>query len=135
MPLMVKEPRQFARSLRKTLTSAEDVLWQALRGRRLQGFKFRRQVPLLNYTVDFLCIERKLIVEIDGKQHEWYAEYDARRTQEIESHGFAIIRFTNGEVMNDLESVLMRIAGAAVPSELSFPHPRPLSQTGEGRRG
>jgi len=129
---MIKEPRQFARNLRKTPTSAEDVLWQVLRGRRFQGLKFRRQVPFLNYTVDFLCVERKLIVEIDGKQHEWYAEYDARRTEEIERQGFAIIRFTNGEVMNDLESVLQIIAKAAVPSEPSFPHPWPLSQTGEG---
>ena len=87
---MVKEPRQFARDLRKTPTSAEDVLWQALRNRRFQNLKFRRQVPLLNYTVDFLCFERKLIVELDGKQHGWFAEYDARRTEEIERYGFVL---------------------------------------------
>lgn len=130
--LMTKEPRQFARSLRKTITSAEEVLWQALRNRRFQGLKFRRQVPFLNYTVDFFCVERKLIVEVDGKQHEWYADYDARRTEEIERHGFTIIRFPNGEVMNDLESVLMKIAEAVVPSAVSFPHPWPLSHSGEG---
>jgi very-short-patch-repair endonuclease len=129
---MIKEPRQFARSLRKTSTSAEDVLWQALRGRRFQGLKFKRQVPLLNYTVDFLCVERKLIVEVDGKQHDWYAEYDARRTEEIESHGFAIIRVMNGDVMNDLDSVLIRIAEAVVPPAPAFPHPWPLSHMGEG---
>jgi very-short-patch-repair endonuclease len=131
---MVKEPRQFARSLRKTPTSAEDALWQALRGRHFQDLKFRRQVPFLNYTVDFLCFERKLIVEIDGKQHEWFAEYDARRTEEIERHGFVILRFTNYEVLNELDSVLMRIAGAAVPPAPSLPHPWPLSRTGEGKR-
>ena len=120
---MSKEPRRFARSLRKASTPAEDVLWQVLRGRGFQGHKFRRQVPLLTYTVDFLCIERKLIVEIDGRQHEWYAAYDERRSEEIERHGFAIIRFTNREVMTDLESVLMRIATAVLPSEPSFPHP------------
>ncbi|WP_243371830.1 endonuclease domain-containing protein [Microvirga solisilvae] len=129
---MVREPRQFARSLRKTPTSAEDVLWQALRGRRFQGLKFKRQVPFLNYTVDFLCVERKLIVEVDGKQHDWYADYDARRTEEIERHGFAIIRVTNGDVMSDLDTVLTRIAKAVVPSASSFPHPWPLSRTGEG---
>ncbi len=129
---MVREPRQFARNLRKAPTSAEDVLWQALRGRRFQGLKFKRQVPLLNYTIDFVCVERKLIVEVDGKQHDWYAEYDARRTAEIESHGFAIIRVTNGDVMNDLDSVLMKIVRAVVPSAPSFPHPWPLSHTGEG---
>jgi very-short-patch-repair endonuclease len=120
---MIKEPRQFARSLRKTSTPAEDVLWQALRRRGFQGLKFRRQVPLLRYTVDFLCIERKLNVEIDGKQHDWYAAYDERRSEEIQRHGFVIIRFTNREVMADPESVLMRIAADVLPSEPSFPHP------------
>jgi len=129
---MVREPRQFARNLRKTPTAAEDVLWQALRGRRFQGLKFRRQVPFLTYAVDFLCIERKLIIEIDGKQHDWYADYDARRTEEIERHGFVLIRFRNADVMNDLDSVLTKIAEAAVPSAASFPHPWPLSQMGEG---
>lgn len=131
---MTKEPRQFARNLRRTSTSAEDALWQALRGRRFQGLKFRRQVPFLGYTVDFLCFERKLIVEIDGKQHEWFAEYDARRTEEIERHGFVVLRFTNADVMNDLESVLMRIAEVAFQSAPSHPHPWPLSHTGEGER-
>ncbi|MBJ6127333.1 endonuclease domain-containing protein [Microvirga splendida] len=131
---MVKEPRQFARNLRKVPTSAEDVLWQVLRGRRFKGLKFRRQVPFLTYTVDFLCVERKLIVEIDGKQHEWYAEYDSRRTDEIERHGFRVIRFTNGDVLSDLESVSLRIAEAVVPSASSYPHPWPLSHTGEGKR-
>jgi very-short-patch-repair endonuclease len=115
-------------------TSAEDMLWQVLRGRRFKGLKFRRQVPFLNYTVDFLCVERKLIVEIDGKQHEWYAEYDSRRTKEIEFHSFKVIRFTNSDVMNDLESVLLKIAEAAVPPAPSHPHPWPLSHTGEGKR-
>ncbi|MBM6579441.1 endonuclease domain-containing protein [Microvirga sp. BT689] len=129
---MTREPRQFARNLRKTSTSAEDMLWQALRGRHFQGLKFRRQVPFLNYTVDFLCVERKLIVEIDGKQHDWYADYDTRRTQEIEHHGFRVIRFTNQDVMSDLESVLMSIAEAAVSPATSHPHPWPLSHSGEG---
>ncbi len=129
---MVKEPRQFARDLRKVPTSAEDTLWQALRGGRFHGLKFRRQVPLLNYTVDFLCLERRLIIELDGKQHDWFAEYDVRRTEEIERHGFTIIRATNHDVLNDLESVLMKIAGAVSSPAPSFPHPRPLSHTGEG---
>jgi very-short-patch-repair endonuclease len=129
---MVKEPRQFARNLCKVPTSAEDVLWQALRGRRFHGLKFKRQVPVLSYTVDFLCFERKLVVELDGKQHDWFAEYDTRRTEEIERHGFALLRFSNREVLNDLDSVLMRIAEAMVPSATSHPHPWPLSHSGEG---
>ena len=130
---MVREPRAFARSLRKTPTKAEDVLWQVLRGRRLVGLKFRRQVPFLSYTVDFLCFERKLIVEIDGAQHGWYADYDARRTRELEDHGFAVLRFTNSDVLNDLDTVKLRILTAT-----GFPaactHPRPLSRTGVGRK-
>ena len=129
---MVKEPRQFARNLRKALTSAEDTLWQALRNKRFQGLKFRRQVPLLNYTVDFLCLERRLIVELDGKQHEWFSEYDKRRTDEIERHGFVIVRVTNHDVMNDLDLVLAKIAGVASSAAPAFPHPRPRSHTGEG---
>jgi very-short-patch-repair endonuclease len=132
---MTREPRQFARDLRKVPTSAEDTLWQALRGRRFQNLKFKRQVPLLNYTVDFLCLERRLIVELDGKQHDWFSEYDKRRTEEIERHGFVIVRFTNHDVLNDLDLVLAKIAGAASSAAPSFPHPRPLSQMGEGGIG
>jgi very-short-patch-repair endonuclease len=131
---MVKEPRQFARDLRKTSTSAEDTLWQALRGRRFQSLKFRRQVPLLNYTVDFLCLERRLIVELDGKQHEWFSEYDKRQTDEMERHGFVIVRATNHDVLNDLDLVLAKIADVASSPAPAFPHPWPLSHTGEGKR-
>jgi len=130
---MVGEQRAFARSLRKKTTKAEDVLWQVLRGCRLAGLKFERQVPCLSYTVDFLCFERKLIVEVDGAQHGWFAEYDARRTREIEDHGFAVLRFTNSDVLTDLDRVKLRILTAAgYPA--GHPHPRPLSRPGEGRR-
>ncbi len=131
---MTREPRQFARDLRKTPTSAEDTLWQALRARRFQNLKFRRQVPLLNYTVDFLCLERRLIVELDGKQHQWFSEYDKRRTEEIERHGFTSLRFTNHDALNDLDLVLAKISDAASSPASAFPHPWPLSHTGEGQR-
>ena len=108
-----REPRRFARELRKTPTAAEDALWQALRARRLGGLKFKRQVPMLAYTVDFLCFERKLIVEIDGKQHDWFAEYDRKRTEEIERLGFRVIRARHEDVLNDLDPVLGRISAAA----------------------
>jgi very-short-patch-repair endonuclease len=128
------KPRRFARELRKGLTAAEDTLWQALRGRRLNGLKFKRQVPVLAYTVDFLCFEKKLIVEIDGKQHNWFAEYDARRTEEIESQGFAVLRFSNEQVLTDLEYVMESIAAAAAGASSSHgsPSPLPLSRPGEG---
>jgi very-short-patch-repair endonuclease len=129
-----KEPRQFARALRKAATPAEDVLWQALRARRLHGLKFRRQVPILAYTVDFLCFERKLVVEVDGKQHQIHDEYDGRRTQEIGTQGLAVLRFGNWEVLNDLDGVLKKIAAAATAREITAagPSPLPLSHSGEG---
>ncbi len=77
---MVSEPHEFARRLRKAATSAEDRLWERLRGSRLQGAKFKRQVPIDRYVVDFYCHAAKLVVEIDGKQHAWQDTYDEQRT-------------------------------------------------------
>ncbi len=112
---MAREPRQFARALRQQATSAEDRLWTVLRGRRFHGLKFKRQVPLLLYTVDFLSPERRLVVELDGRQHEWHRDYDAKRTEEIERLGFCLLRIANEDVLSDLDAVLKRITGAAFP--------------------
>jgi very-short-patch-repair endonuclease len=130
-----REPRRFARQLRKVPTAAEDTLWQALRGRRLNGLKFKRQVPVLAYTVDFMCFERKLIVEIDGRQHEWFAEYDARRTEEIGSQGFAVLRFANEQVLTDLDYVMKTIAAAAARALHPHGSPSPLAPLPSGRGG
>ena len=128
-----REPRQFARQLRQTATRAEDVLWQALRGRRLQGLKFKRQVPVLAYTVDFFCFDRKLVVEIDGQQHDWFATYDANRTAEIEQHGLTVIRFRNEDVLNDLDAVLEAITTVALGPRTSLRSPSPLAPLPSGR--
>lgn len=112
---MTTEQQEFARRLRRQATKPEDIVWNAVRGRRLDGMKFRRQAPLLSYTVDFMCFERKLVVEIDGKQHSWEREYDAARTLEIERHGFAVVRLTNDEVLNDLDVAIAKIRAAARP--------------------
>ena len=109
---MTTEQRQFARKLRRRETEAEDVLWSLLRNRRLDGLKFRRQVPLLGYTVDFLCIDRKLVVELDGRQHGWEHDYDSARTEEIERHGLRVIRFTNAEAIGDRDAVIAAIRKA-----------------------
>jgi very-short-patch-repair endonuclease len=103
------ERRQFARALRKHPTRAEDILWTQLRGSRFDGAKFRRQVPIDQYVVDFYCHAAKLVVELDGKQHEWFADYDSGRTEILERLGIRVIRFTNDEVCNDLDAVLARI--------------------------
>ena len=78
---MAPERRQFARALRQQMTRAEDILSRSLRRSRFEGAKFRRQVPFDRYVVDFYCHAAKLVVELDGKQHEWFADYDAGRTE------------------------------------------------------
>jgi very-short-patch-repair endonuclease len=104
--------REFARMLRKQPTKAEEILWRSLRGSRFHGAKFRRQVPFDRFVVDFYCHAAKLVVELDGKQHEWSADYDAGRTKVLESRGVSVIRFANVEVENDVDSVLARIRAA-----------------------
>jgi very-short-patch-repair endonuclease len=123
---MTTQQRQFARDLRQAPTSAEDRLWQQLRGRKFNGLKFRRQVPLLSYTVDFLCSDLKLIIELDGAGHAKRREYDAVRTQEIETQGFCVIRFSNDQVLNDLQAVLDVIGGFERTARHAPSPPAPL---------
>ena len=106
---MPSERRQFARALRQQMTRAEDILWAQLRGSRFEGAKFRRQVPFDRYVVDFYCHAAKLVVELDGKQHEWFADYDAGRSEVLERLGLRVVRFANEEVCADLDAVLARI--------------------------
>ncbi len=110
---MATERQDFARKLRRQSTAPEDILWSLLRAHRLDGLKFQRQVPLLGYTVDFLCFQRKLVIELDGAQHDAERDYDATRTREIERHGFMVIRFRNELVLNDRDAVIAAIRKAA----------------------
>ena len=75
--VVTSERRQFARALRRQMTRAEEILWTQLRGSRFKGAKFRRQVRFDRYVADFYCHGAKLVVELDGRQHEWFADYDA----------------------------------------------------------
>ncbi|MFC5570928.1 endonuclease domain-containing protein [Lysobacter yangpyeongensis] len=95
-----------ARTLRNHATDAERALWRALRGKQLDGFRFRRQVPIGGYIADFACPQAKLIVEIDGGQHALQAEYDAARTRKLEALGYRVLRYWNGDVLLRLESVV-----------------------------
>src|SRR5271169_3548087 len=106
---MASERREFARNLRKQHTRAEDILWERLRGSRFHGAKFKRQVPFDRYVVDFTCHAAKLAVEIDGKQHDWFAEYDRGRSEVLERLGVRVLRFSNEEVCGDLDAVPERI--------------------------
>ena len=95
-----------AKALRKNSTDLERILWQQLRNRQLNGYKFKRQVPIGNYVVDFLCSSTKLIVELDGGQHAEQQSYDQKRTLYLESKGFKVIRFWNNEVLTNIDGVL-----------------------------
>lgn len=95
-----------ARGLRRNQTDAEQRLWFALRDRRLDGAKFRRQVPVDGYIVDFLCKEAKLVVELDGGQHADQTSEDAARTARLEILGYRVIRFWNNDIHGDLPGVL-----------------------------
>ena len=101
--------RDFAKALRKHQTRPEEALWERLRGLRFHGAKFRRQVPFDRFVVDFYCRAANLVIELDGKQHAWFSDYDAGRTEILEHLGLRIVRFTNEEVWDDVESALARI--------------------------
>ena len=111
--------------MRAAPTDAETCLWRHLRAHRLDGQKFKRQQPIGNYIVDFVCFEAKLIVEVDGGQHNECVA-DTRRDEWLKSQGFAVLRFWNNEVLQNIEGVLTRILEALPPS------PQPLSHQGRG---
>jgi very-short-patch-repair endonuclease len=103
------EAKDKARALRSQMSDAETLLWQHLRGRRFQGFKFRRQRPLGPYILDFVCQEAGLVIEVDGGQHAEAQAYDDRRTMFIEQQGLRVIRFWNHDVLNQTPAVLEQI--------------------------
>jgi very-short-patch-repair endonuclease len=110
-----------ARKLRKNLTDVENKLWSRLRGRQLSGVKFRRQQPIGPFIVDFCCVERRLVVELDGGQHAERNTADERRTRLVERFGYRVLRFWDNELLSNLDGVLERINEA-----LESPHPFPL---------
>jgi len=95
------------------MTPAEQVLWEALRGKKLDGLRFRVQHPVGPFILDFWCPARKLVVELDGDIHQDQEEYDEARTKQLESYGYHVIRFHNKEVLTGLPSVLEKIREAA----------------------
>ncbi len=107
--------KPFAREMRHAPTPAEDALWKHLRGRQLNGAKFRRQHAIDHYIVDFVCIERQLIIEVDGDIHARPDQnsYDAFRQRHLEEIGYRVLRFTNDAVMQSVTAVL-EVIGAAL---------------------
>jgi very-short-patch-repair endonuclease len=97
--------RSKAQELRRNPTEAERKLWQHLRLRQIEGCKFRRQQPLGSYIVDFVCLEKRIVIEVDGGQHNAQVIYDRQRTAWIEEQGFRVLRFWDNEVMQNIEAV------------------------------
>ena len=115
--IMTKQPRSNAKTmrraanLRKNMTPAEKKLWAYLERSQL-GLRFRRQHAIGNFIVDFCCIKKKIIIELDGSQHLDMQEYDEDRTKYLESRGYRVIRFWNNDVMKDIEGVILAITYA-----------------------
>ncbi len=122
--------KHLSRNLRKHQTEAEGKIWRRLRSRQVADCKFRRQHVIGAYIVDFFCLERRLVIEIDGGQHA-DSGADAARTRFLESQGFMVIRFWNNEVLNSLDEVVEEIYRVLTLPPHSAPHPGPLPG-GEG---
>ncbi len=136
-----------ARELRRDLTSAENLLPQALRRGQLNGLHFRRQQVIHGFIVDFYCPERRLIVEVDGPVHDQQPGRDEERDEILSSQGCTVLHLTNAEVEQNLAAALQRIAAAAQLSPLPLSHvadtagvttslcPTPCLAMGEGVQG
>ena len=127
--------RDFAKTLRANMTDAEQRLWYRLRAHRLEGIKFKRQVPIGRYVADFACMDRKVLIEVDGGQHV-ASDSDVERTKWLEHQGFRILRFWNNEVLNETNAVLEIILAAVIAAGPSPGAPRgapPSPRWGEGK--
>ena len=115
-----------ARNLRECSTDADRLLWSRLRNRQLLGCNFRRQQPIGSYIVDFVCLESRLVIELDGGQHAEQQSQDEVRSAFLQKEGYRILRFWNNQVLAELESVLEVIYSAL--SRTAYPSPNPLPQ-------
>ncbi len=119
--------KTIAKELRKRSTDAEKLLWKYLRLEQLEGLKFRRQQPIDNYIVDFVCFEKRIIIEVDGGQHSVEKEKDRERDNYLKKQGFEVLRFWNNEALTNIEGVLEMIRGNCLKS------PLPLTPSRKGR--
>jgi len=119
------------RQLRNNATDAERKLWHHLRGRQLEECKFRRQHPHGDYILDFVCLDAKLVIELDGSQHANAVDYDISRTRYLQQAGFLVLRFWNNEVFDNIEGVVEVIIAALIASKATPSPPNPPLE-GEG---
>ena len=124
--------KERARDLRRNMTNAENRMWYYLRNRRLGGYKFVREHVIGNYIADFVCREKKLVIEIDGGQHMDAVEYDTVRTKDLEDRGYRVLRIWNHEVFKNIQGVMDNILYLLD----TVPHQAPSSPTllPKGRR-
>jgi very-short-patch-repair endonuclease len=113
--------------MRRDSTEVERKFWWVVRGRRLGGHKFKRQFPIGHYIVDFVCIEAKLVVELDGGQHALQTAYDEMRDKYLKARGFRVLRVWNTEFLTNKDGVLETLLWQLK----NPPHPNPLPQLGE----
>jgi very-short-patch-repair endonuclease len=113
-----------ARALRHNATDAEKLLWHRIRMWQLDGLKFRRQQPIGIYIVDFICLEKRVVVEIDGGQHTEQSDYDTQRDRWLREQGFTVLRFWNHEVLQNLESVADKIYQTVKSTPFLSPSPQ-----------
>ena len=116
-----------AKALRTNQTEAEQRLWYHLRAHRFMGLKFKRQKIMGRYIVDFVCVEQRLIIELDGGQHAEQVTHDQQRDEWLRSQGYTVLRFWNNEVMQQLEGVLEQIRCTVALT----PSPSPAGGRGE----
>ena len=105
----MKNLKKLVKDLRKNQTLPEQIFWHKIRARRFSNYKFRRQVQIGNYIVDFVCYEKNLIVELDGREHltDESLEYDKIRTEYLQSRGFRVLRYFNKDVFNNIDNVVL----------------------------
>jgi very-short-patch-repair endonuclease len=136
------QQRNRAKSFRRAMTRAETLLWRYLKAHHIDDLGFRRQVPMRGYVADFACHSARLIVELDGESHDFESRQggDARRDAWFRSEGYTVLRFTNEDVLTNLEGVVAAIRNASVrmmasPPSLSLPHKGGGNPRTTGRRG
>jgi len=103
---MINTLNTFAKELRNRPTETEKLLWRYLRLKQLEGLKFRRQYPIDHYIVDFICLEKRLVIEVDGGQHSSEKDKDIKRDYYLKQQKFKVLRFWNTEVLTNIEGVL-----------------------------
>jgi very-short-patch-repair endonuclease len=136
MPHAVVSERQRnrAKQLRQAMTRAETLLWRYLKANRIDGLGFRRQVPFRNYIADFVCLSAQLIVELDGESHDFEERQKADQTRDafFVSEGFQVLRFTNQQVLSNLEGVVETIRQATASRASGLPLSPTLPHKGGG---